>query len=159
MAACSSKTAPNTFAAGKSLGVKLFEVATGKNIGTLQEAPPEQIAFAAFSANGDTLVSAGGYTITIHSPSSGAKISTLQKPPKTINPRIALRSDGKALAALCHDGTVKLWDVASLKNTVTLRGHTGLVRCLAISPDGKTLAAGGSDNTVRLWDISKMPPE
>ena len=91
LAACSTKTAPDSFATGQGLGVKLFEVATGKNIGTLQEAPPEQIAFAAFSANGDTLVSAGGYTITIHSPSSGAKIATLQKPPKTINPRIALR--------------------------------------------------------------------
>lgn len=155
VAACSSKSAPSSFAVGKSLGVKLFEVATGKNIGTLQEAPPEQIAFAAFSANGDTLVSAGGYTITIHNASNGARISTLQKPPKTINPRIALRSDGKALAALCHDGTIELWDVASGKITASLKGPSTPP---AFSPDGKTLAFGCADGSIQLWDIPSGKP-
>ena len=143
------------FRSRQTLGVKLFEVATGKNIGTLQEAPLEQIAFAAFSANGDTLVSAGGYTITIHSPSSGATISTLQKPPKTINPRIALRADGKALAALCHDGTVKLWDVASGRVTASLKGPSTPP---AFSPDGKTLAFGCQDGSIQLWDMPSEKP-
>src|SRR5262249_28988756 len=36
---------------------------------------------------------------------------------------------------------------------ITLRGHTDLVLCVAISRDG-TLASGGRDGMVKLWDLS-----
>jgi WD40 repeat protein/serine/threonine protein kinase len=34
------------------------------------------------------------------------------------------------------------------------RGHTGPVRCLAISSDGKRALSGGDDKTLRLWDLA-----
>jgi serine/threonine protein kinase len=33
----------------------------------------------------------------------------------------------------------------------TLSGHSGGVRCLAMSPDGTVLASGSSDKTIKLW--------
>jgi WD40 repeat protein len=36
----------------------------------------------------------------------------------------------------------------------TFRGHSGEVRCVAISPDGKTIASGGGGNTLRFWDVA-----
>src|SRR5262245_48469345 len=39
-----------------------------------------------------------------------------------------------------------------LKPRLTLRGHPGIVFCVAFSPDGKALAAGSSDGTVTVWD-------
>ena len=61
--------------------------------------------------------------------------------------------DGTTLASASHDSTVRLWDVAALKEREPSLQHADLVWALAISPDGKTLAAGGSDSVVKFWDI------
>src|SRR5262249_15219667 len=37
---------------------------------------------------------------------------------------------------------------------LTLAGHVGPVRCVAVAPDGQTLATGGNDRTVKLWDLN-----
>jgi WD40 repeat protein/serine/threonine protein kinase len=62
--------------------------------------------------------------------------------------------DGGRLAAGSLDGTVKLWDVATERETLTLTGHTGEVTSVAFSPDGNRLATGSYDQTVKLWDAA-----
>ena len=66
---------------------------------------------------------------------------------------MAFSPDGKTLASGSDDKTIKLWDVASGKNTATVKGHKNKVETVAFSPDGKTLASGSSDKTIKLWDV------
>ena len=49
---------------------------------------------------------------------------------------------------------VRLWDIATGQNTITLTGHTGAVSAIAYAPDGRTIATGSYDRTVRLWDAN-----
>jgi WD40 repeat protein len=59
--------------------------------------------------------------------------------------------DGRTLATGGNDATIKLWNLASLQQTATLRGHTGPVNGLAFSRDGTLLASCSGDGTARLW--------
>jgi WD40 repeat protein len=49
---------------------------------------------------------------------------------------------------------VEIWDVANVKQDLSLPGFTKAVTGLAFSPDGKVLATGSDDQKIRIWDMS-----
>jgi WD40 repeat protein/serine/threonine protein kinase len=70
---------------------------------------------------------------------------------------LAFSPDSLLLAASSDsDGTVQLWDCASLKELATLSGHKLNVRALAFSPDGRLLATACIDNTVKFWSTTNF---
>jgi dipeptidyl aminopeptidase/acylaminoacyl peptidase len=65
--------------------------------------------------------------------------------------------DGKTLASGSDDHSIKLWDVATGRNTSTLKEEDPyLWGTAAFSPDGKMLATGGELNKVKLWDVGTL---
>ena len=70
---------------------------------------------------------------------------------------VTFSPDGKRLATGTLDGTVKVWDLTSGQETLTLKGHTGAVTGLAFSPDGHRLISASADMTVRIWDATPLP--
>lgn len=77
---------------------------------------------------------------------------------------VAFSPDGKRLASCGgqgkgirpegkpSDAIVRVWDMETGSQLLTISGHTDTVLGLAWSPDGAYIAAGGVDQTIRIWD-------
>lgn len=62
--------------------------------------------------------------------------------------------DGTRIVTASTDNTVRVWDVASQRETALLRGHEDWVLCASFSPDGTRIVSAGHDMTARVWDAS-----
>jgi WD40 repeat protein len=112
----------------------------------------------AFSPDGKTLASGSFYnnTITLWDVATGKSTATIKEatyggstPSGVLS--VAFSPDGKTLASGSY-GMMKLFDVASGKNTATFQIRFEHVGFVAFSPNGKTLASGGY--FIRLWDVA-----
>ena len=67
---------------------------------------------------------------------------------------MALAPDGKTLAAQWGSSDIKLWDLASGRERLTLKERSRMTFILAYAPDGQTLASGSfHPGDVILWDV------
>src|SRR5262249_44410017 len=52
------------------------------------------------------------------------------------------------------DKTARIWDAATAKEIVVLRGHDDLVWSAAFSPEGSGIVTASADRTARIWDTA-----
>ncbi len=142
-----------TVAIGNNVqGIELWDLDTLK----LRQSLPGQggtILALAISPDGNTLAAgdANG-KVRLLEPNRGTEQARFSADPLGVR-SLAFSPDSKTLASTGSSGMdIKLWDVASRKQSADLAGQTNSIINLALAPDGSMLAAGCRNGTVLIWD-------
>lgn len=72
---------------------------------------------------------------------------------------VAFSPNGRDLASVSGDTTVRLWDILTETPVATAQGHKNWVLVVAWSPDGLRLATGDMDGVIYIWDPANMKAE
>jgi WD40 repeat protein len=136
--------------------IKVWEVATGKCLATLELPENLYIGDILFLSDGKTLISGGmDKLIRLWDTETWKQRAAFKSNRASIH-CLALSPDATTLASgdAGLSGCVRFWDLASGKETVSFPGHAYGVDSLAFSPEGKLLAAVPSRGPVNIWDMT-----
>ena len=64
----------------------------------------------------------------------------------------AVAPDSSYVVSASSDTTLRIWDLVTGRERVTLAGHAGAVTACAIAPDGSYVVSASRDATLRIWD-------
>jgi WD40 repeat protein/tRNA A-37 threonylcarbamoyl transferase component Bud32 len=88
------------------------------------------------------------YVVRISNLAGGG--ATLLEGHRDVITHIAFSPDGKQVVSSSVDNTVKVWDVATGKETLTFHEEAAALSAV-FSSDGLRIASGSADHTVKLW--------
>lgn len=125
------------------------------------EGHSQEVRGVAFSSDGKRLASVGGNfgsnlpgEVKIWDAINGVEVATCRGHSARVL-GLAFSPDDRRLATSAADGTVRLWDLATTKEVLTLKlSPQDWIHGIAFSPDGGCLAGGSSDRTARIWDLA-----
>ena len=136
---------------GKDRSIRLWDVASGRELRCLPE-PAQEVAALAFAPDGRRFLSAAGATLYLWDLQTGRVLSRLTGHTGAVR-AVAFAPGGRRALSGGDDRTLRLWDLQTGREWRRFPGHTGEVTGVAFAPDGRRALSGGRDGTLRLWDL------
>jgi WD40 repeat protein len=139
--------------AGADRAIRVFEVATGKLLVTIED-HADWILDIAFSPDGTRLASASrDKTAKVFDVVKKESLVTFPGHAQSVN-AVVFGPDGKSVYSAGADNQIRIWNPDDeAKQSKAIGGFGGEVFRLQLSPDGKTLAAAGADKMARLIKV------
>ena len=140
-------------ASGDPALVTLWDIGTGKLIASFKHTNDAE--GIAFSPDGKMLAIANWQGIVYLWDLTTKTTAAWRAHMKPVTDVAFSPEDGRTLATASDDGTIKLWNVATKQEMLTLQTHTTQVKSIAFSPDGNSLLTFGDGKTL-LWRAANL---
>jgi WD40 repeat protein len=148
-----SRDGLSVLTSGRSGAVRLWSVATGREIRAF-EGHSDWVYSVAFSPDGHIAASGSNdRTIKLWNVATGEELRTLAGPASYVF-SVVFTPDGGTLLSGDGDNVLRFWDVGSGRELRAFAGHSGTVLSVTASPDGRFVLSGSADQTLKLWDLS-----
>jgi WD40 repeat protein len=126
----------------------------GKGVQTYQAAGVTDLAFA---PTGGRFFTAGAGPVKAWKLAAEAPVKNFPHP--NLVDCVAFSPDGTQVATGCHDGQVRIFDVAKGTVLKTIAAHVApappaAIYCIVWSPDGKRLVSASYDRSLKVWDVA-----
>jgi WD40 repeat protein len=133
--------------------VSVCSVETGKVVTHFGMQNPA-VGALAFSPNGRFLAVGTYPGVRVFGLASGKELRLLETQPGTTSTALAWAPDGKGLAGVSQDGSLRLWDVLDGRELHPPVGHPSNVQQLVFLGDSRRLVSYGGDGRLLLWDAT-----
>jgi WD40 repeat protein len=138
----------------------IWDTSTGRPSRVLIERAPGAIRSVAFSPDGRTVAlgqqGSMDEAILLFDPETGTGRTRLFGHAWGVN-NVVYSPDGTTLASASVDHSIKVWDLATGRDLITVK-ETSWLQSVSYSPDGRWLAYAGGDEVVRVLDLRGSSP-
>jgi WD40 repeat protein len=155
---CGAPGVPAILSKRKPPTMKIFEVATGKEIRNFKI--KHNIWSVAYSPDGKYVLAGGTDKMVLWDTALENPVRTVAGSDRVFAPprvgAVAFSSDGEYALSGGSDDSVRLWNAKNLTQIKSFVGHSNLggIHSVAFSPDGKYALSADYDSKIKIWDIA-----
>jgi len=136
--------------AGAGRNATIWDLETGKAILSLFH-PTHGTSLAQYSPDGGTIVTVDLHRLALWD-ASGNHIALADAQGGFVNATV-FSPDGRRLATVDDQGSVRIWDASNLNLLLVLRGAVQRAIAESFRPDGRFIAIAHIDGSVKFWDL------